>query len=107
MKTLVLVASILSSTTVAAAEPYYLISHGIADASVIAVYGWPDNKTPCISLAKHMNKAMDEEKNYHRFSCVDEAAAIQIDCGSTARLGSNCMKNWQARNELLRTLKPN
>jgi hypothetical protein len=103
---LLAVASVMCSTAVVAAEPYYLISHGIADSSVIAVYGWPDNKKPCESLARHMNRTMEEEKNHHRFACGDEGTAMQIDCKSTASIDSDCVRNWQARHELLRTLKP-
>lgn len=100
----IVVALITSSTIVVAEEPYYLISHGIGDASVIAIYGWPDNKTPCISLEKHMNKTMEEERNYHRFSCVDGTTAMVIDCLSEKSRGSNCMESWKARNSLLRKL---
>lgn len=100
-KLLIVVALIISSSIVVAGEPYYVISHGIGDSSVIAIYGWPDNKTPCISLEKHMNKTMEEEKNYHRFSCVDGTTAMGIDCLSEKNRGSNCMESWQARNSLL------
>ena len=100
----IVVALIISSTIVVAGEPYYLISQGIGDSSVIAIYGWPDNKTPCVSLEKHMNKTMEEERNYHRFSCVDGTTAMIIDCLSEKNIGSNCMESWQARNSLLRKL---
>ena len=103
-RSLIVVALIVSSTIVVAGEPYYLISHGIGDASVIAIYGWPDNKTPCISLEKYMNKVMEEERNYHKFSCVDGTTAMVIDCISEKNGGSNCMERWQARNSLLRKL---
>jgi len=95
----------LSFSIAIAGDPYYVISRGIADASVIAIYGWSDNKTPCISLEEYMNKAMEEERNYHRFSCVDATTAMVIDCAPEKDEGYDCLKNWKVRNELLKTLK--
>ena len=91
-------------STVKAGEPYYLISRGIADASVVAVYGYSNNKTPCITLERWMNKAMEEERNYHKFSCVDGTTAMVIDCRSEKDKEYNCIENWKVRNELLRSL---
>lgn len=98
-------AAFVSSTTIAVAgDPYYLISRGFADGSVIAVYGWADNKTPCHSLEKHMNETMKLEGNYHRFSCVNGDAAMAIDCGSGKEERLKCTASWRARNDLLRQL---
>ena len=58
---------------------YYIVSNGIADAVVITVHGWPDNKTPCESLKKMMNTSMEKEGNYHRFTCVDQITADKIN----------------------------
>jgi hypothetical protein len=102
-KRLCAAAALASSATVAVAgEPYYLISHGLADGSVIAVYGWPDNGTPCRSLANHMNETMKVEGNPHRFSCVDGTTAMEIDCGSGNTQARNCTTDWKVRNGLLR-----
>ena len=104
-KSLIVLLLCLSSSITIAGDPYYLISRGFADASVLAVYGWSDNKTPCISLEKYMNKAMEEERNYHRFSCVDATTAMAIDCISEKAEDYDCLKHWQVRNRLLKTLK--
>lgn len=96
-----------SATATYAGEPYYLISRGLADASVIAVYGWPDNQTPCHSLEKHMNEAMRAEGNSHRFSCVDAATAMAIDCGTGKDQRRKCAAEWEARNRLMRDLSRN
>ncbi len=95
---------IVFSGVVQAGEPYYLISRGVVDASVISVYGYPDNKTPCITLERWMNKAMKEERNYHRYSCVDATTAMVADCKSEKGKKYDCMGNWKVRNELLKKL---
>lgn len=95
---------IVLSSAVVAGEPYYIVSRGIADASVITVFGYVDNKRPCITLETYMNKSMEEENNYHRFSCVDSATAMAIDCEDERNKGYNCTGNWQTRNDLLRAL---
>ncbi|MBF0430539.1 MAG: hypothetical protein HQK83_04630 [Fibrobacteria bacterium] len=91
---------IFFSTQIFAGRPYYLISHGIADDDVIAVYGWADNKKPCKTLEKFMNESMVKEKNYHRFSCVDEETAINTDCAERKDKES-CKEEWKAKNKLL------
>ena len=95
---------IASSGLAHAGDPYYLINRCLADSSVIAVYGYPDNKTPCITLEKLANKAMEEERNYHRFSCVDGTTAMVIDCKDEKNKNYNCIENWTVRNALLKTL---
>ncbi|HFD32174.1 MAG TPA: hypothetical protein ENJ28_05640 [Gammaproteobacteria bacterium] len=92
------------SGIVIAGEPYYLISRGMVDTSVIAVYGYPDNKSPCITLEKYINKSMEEERNYHRFSCVDSTTAMVADCKDEKNKGYNCVENWKVRHALLKTL---
>lgn len=98
-KLLIAVASFMSLSTVMAGEPYYVVQRGIVDSSVITIYGYPDNKTPCIFLEKYMNKAMEEERNYHRFSCVDGTTAMVTDCKSEKNEEYNCLQNWKIRNE--------
>lgn len=104
MQKILITAILIASSNVAlAGDPYYLISRGIADASVIVIYGYPDNKTPCITLENFSNKAMEEERNYHRFSCVDGVTAMVIDC-KDEKDKDNCITNWTVRNALLKTL---
>ena len=93
-----------SSGLVLDGQPYYLILSGMIDSSVIIIYGYPDNKTPCITLEKFMNKAMEEERNYHRFSCVDGTTAMVIDCKDEKNNDYNCIESWTVRNALLKTL---
>lgn len=93
---------VVSSSAVVGGEPYYLINRGIVDTSAIAIYGWPDNKTPCVSLEKYMNKAMQEERNYHHFECVDGPTAMAIDCTNSKT--KDCVSHWTLRHSLLTTL---
>ena len=95
---------IASSGLAFAGEPYYLVQRGIEDSSVVTVYGYPDNKTPCIFLEKFMNKTMEEERNYHRYSCVDSTTAMITDCKGEKDKGYNCVENWTIRNSLLKEL---
>jgi len=103
-KFLIAVLTVSSASIALAGEPYYLISHGIVDSSSIAIYGYLDNKTPCITLEKFINKTLEEERNYHRFSCVDSITAMVIDCKSENNNNPNCIKNLTVRNKLLKTL---
>ena len=53
MKKILISTMLIASSGLAhACDPYYLINRGLADSSVIALYGYPDNKTPCITLEK-------------------------------------------------------
>jgi len=105
MKKLFITALLITSSNLAlAGEPYYLVQHGMADSSVVTVYGYPDNKTPCIFLEKFMNKTMEEERNYHRYSCVDATTAMVSDCKDEKGKGYDCIENWTIRNSLLKEL---
>jgi hypothetical protein len=102
IKLILLSLFIMSTTTIFSGEAYYLISHGIVDASVISIYGWGDNKTPCETMEKFMNRSMENEKNYHKFSCVDSKKAMSIDCKDKEK---SCIKKWEKRNELIEDLE--
>jgi len=95
---------IASSSLALAGEPYYLVQRGMADSSVVTVYGYPDNKAPCIFLEKFMNKTMEKERNYHRYSCVDATTAMVTDCKGEKNKSYNCSENWTIRHSLLKEL---
>ena len=96
--------ALIATNIASAGEPYYLVSRGFLDASVISVYGYPDNRKPCQFLENQINQTMAEEKNYHKFSCVDAASAMAIDCAET-KDKNRCEKIWTTRNTLLEALE--
>ena len=84
MKKLVLAAVlVLGFSSVQAAENWFVVaSSDLGHSTVVEVYGWEDNKTPCISLAKAMN-AMLEADGYNpinkKFSCAPQDVADELD----------------------------
>ena len=84
MKRIVLAVAIaLGISPAQASESWFVVaSSTLGHATVVEVYGWDDNKTPCISLAKAMN-VMLEADGYNplgkKFSCAPQDVADKVD----------------------------
>jgi hypothetical protein len=84
MKKVVLaIVMVLGFSSAQAAENWFVVASSIlGQSTVVEVYGWEDNKTPCISLAKAMN-VMIEADGYNpidkSFTCVPQNIADELD----------------------------
>jgi hypothetical protein len=84
MKKLVLaVVMVLGFSSVQASESWFVVSSSIlGQATVVEVYGWDDNRTPCISLVKAMT-IMLEADGYNpldkTFTCAPQDVADELD----------------------------
>ena len=84
MKKMILGVAILFGISSAhASESWFVVSSStLGHNTVVEVYGWDDNKTPCISLAHAMN-VMLEADGYNplgkKFSCAPQDVADKVD----------------------------
>lgn len=71
-----------ASFSVFAGENWFVVATStLGKSTVIEVYGWDDNQTPCNSIASAMNMMIENDYNpiSKSFSCVSKTAADKLD----------------------------
>jgi len=79
---IVIVLMLTSGSAMAGVNWFVVATSDLGKSTVVEVYGWNDNKTPCMSIAKAMN-IMLEADGYNpigkHFTCIDQKMADKLD----------------------------
>lgn len=82
-KLFIVVALMITSGSAIAGDNWFVVAASVLGKStVIEVYGWDDNKTPCISLAKAMNTMLEADGHNpigKQFTCINNKVADKLD----------------------------
>lgn len=86
---IVIVLILTSSSAIAGVNWFVVATSYLGQSTVVEVYGWNDNKTPCMSIAKAMN-IMLEADGYNpigkHFTCINEKMADKMDTNNLLSL---------------------